>query len=245
MTENRKIALVTGGSRGIGRAVVERLGATGATVVVNYLANSGAAAEVVDAVERSGGRALAVQADVSDLQQLRHLFDVAEQHFGRLDIVVANAGTARFARVADSTDGDFETLFAANARAGFFTLREAANRVADGGRVVVVSSGVTRTHGVGSGVYGASKAAVEQLVRVMAREIGPRQVTVNSVLPGATDTDAFTANITEEGVAQLVAATPLGRVGEPSDIADVVAFLASDTGRWITGQTISAGGGAF
>lgn len=245
MTQETRVALVTGASRGIGRAIAERLGATGTSVVINYHADHHAAAEAVDAVERTGGEAVAVRADVTDSGQLRHLFDAAEQRFGPLDIVVSNVGTARFSPLADATDEDFETIFATNTRAGFMALREAANRVHAGGRVVVISAGVTATHRPGTGVYAASKAAVEQLVRVLARELAPQRITVNSVLPGATRTDALTTGIPGEVIEKMAAETPLGRLGEPDDIADIVAFLASHDGRWITGQSIAAGGGVF
>lgn len=240
-----KVALVTGSSRGIGRAVAERLGAAGASVVVNYRSDEPAAAEVVDAIERSGGDGVAVRADVSDAAELRTLFDAAEARFGALDIVVSNAGAARFAPLVDASDDDFDTIFTTNARAGFVTLREAALRLRDGGRIVAISAGVTLTHSPGTGVYAASKAALEQMVRVLAREIGHRRITVNSVAPGAVRTDALINGTTAALRADTVARTPLGRLGEPGDIADVVAFLASDAGRWVTGQSIPAGGGAF
>jgi len=238
-----RVALVTGSSRGIGRAIAERLGADGGSVVVNYRSDAGAAAGVVETIERAGGHAVAAAADVADPDQLRALFDVAEERFGGLDTVVSNVGTARFAPIAEATDADFEHVVATNLRAGFVALREAANRLPDGGRVVVISSGVTRMSLPGAGVYAATKAAVEQLVFYLARELGPRQITVNSVLPGATRTDTFASR--PPWVDELVANTPLRRVGEPSDIADIVAFLASDEGRWVTGQSIAAGGGMF
>ncbi len=157
--------------------------------------------------------------------------------------MVSNVGTARFALIAEATDADFEHVVATNLRAGFVALREAANRLPDGGRAVVISAGVTRMPLPGAGVYAATKAAVEQLVYYLARELGPRQITVNSVLPGATRTDAFASR--PPWIDELVANTPLRRVGEPSDIADTVAFLVSDEGGWITGQSIAAGGGMF
>lgn len=240
-----KVALVTGSSRGIGRAVAERLGAGGARVLVNYRSDETAAAEVVTAIERSGGAAVAVRADVSDPGEIRGVFDTAEAHFGALDVVVSNVGTARFAPLVDVTEDDFDTVFATNTRAGFVVLREAARRIRDGGRIVAISAGVTRTHRPGSGVYAASKAALEELVRVLAKEVGYRGITVNAVLPGAVRTDALLAGVPEEVRVARVADTPLGRLGEPGDIADVVTFLASDAGRWVTGQHIAAGGGAF
>ncbi|SQD93847.1 Uncharacterized oxidoreductase MexAM1_META1p0182 [Parafrankia sp. Ea1.12] len=245
MASERGVALVTGGSRGIGRAIAERLAATGNSVIVNYRSHGAAAAEVVDAIGRAGGVAVAAQGDITDQEQVRELFEVAERRFGRLDTVVSNAGVARFSSIATATDEDFEQSFATNTRAAFVVLREAANRVRDGGRVVVISSGVTLTRRPGTGVYGASKAAVEHLVRVLAKELGPRQVTVNCVLPGGTRTDALTAGVPADVLEQIAAEIPLGRIGEPDDIAEIVAFLASPGGRWVTGQSIAAGGGVF
>ncbi|MGW5644888.1 SDR family oxidoreductase [Saccharopolyspora sp. NPDC003752] len=239
------VALVTGSSRGIGRAIAERLGADGMSVVVNYRSDRAAADEVVAKIEAAGGRATAAQADVTDPAQLRALFDAAEQHFGGLDVLVNNVGTARFSPIAEATDDDFDVLFGTNARATFIALREAANRLRDGGRIVVISSGVTAVNRPGTGLYGAAKAAGDQLVRVLAKELGPRRITVNSVRPGATRTDALTAIQPASVIERAAAETPLGRIAEPGDIADIAAFLASDDSRWVTGQVINAGGGTF
>ncbi|GHE94401.1 3-oxoacyl-ACP reductase [Amycolatopsis deserti] len=240
-----KVALVTGGSRGIGRGIAERLGEEGARVVVNYRSDADAAAKVVATIENNGGHATAVQADVADPAQVVRLFDAAEEIYGGLDILVANAGIARFAPLAEATDEDFELVFATNTRATFTALREAARRLRDGGRIIVISSGTVVTTRPHSGVYAASKAAGDQLVQAAAKELGPRGITANSVLPGATRSDALEAGMSADRLAATVAQTPLGRLGEPSDIASVVAFLASADGGWITGQTIHAGGGLF
>jgi 3-oxoacyl-[acyl-carrier protein] reductase len=240
-----RVAIVTGGSRGIGRAIARRLGAGGADVVVNYRSDRPAALEVVAAVEAAGRRAVALAADVAAPDQLRGLFDAAERHYGGIDIVVGNVGLARFAPIADTSDTDYDQMFATNTRATFMVLREAANRVRDGGRIVVVSSGAAVTHRPGAGVYAASKAAGDELVRVLARELGPRGITVNSVLPGATRTEALTAAQPPAVLEQIAAQNPLRRLGEPDDIAEIVAFLASDAARWLTGQTVHAGGGLF
>ncbi|WP_216905915.1 SDR family oxidoreductase [Nocardia noduli] len=239
------VAIVTGGSRGIGRAIAQRLGSNGVSVVVNYHTDRDAAEQVVSHIEAAGGRAVAEQADVADPPSLRGLFDVAEQRFGGLDILVNNVGTARFGPIAETTDEDFDHTFAVNTRATFVALREAANRLRDNGRIVLVSSGVTATHRPASGIYGASKAAGEELVRVIARELGSRGITANSVLPGVTRTEALVAATTASATDSVVRQTPLGRMGEPDDIADIVAFLASDAARWITGATVHAGGGLF
>ncbi|ROS39330.1 3-oxoacyl-[acyl-carrier protein] reductase [Amycolatopsis thermoflava] len=240
-----RVALVTGGSRGIGRGIAERLGAEGARVVVNYRTDADAAAKVVATIDNAGGQAVAVQADVADPAQVVALFDAVESAFGGLDILVGNAGIARFAPLAEAGDEDFERVFATNTRSTFVALREAAKRLRDGGRIIVISSGATVTARPNGGVYAASKAAAEQLVRAAAKELGPRGITANSVLPGATRSDALEAGMDAERLAATTAQTPLGRLGEPSDIASIVAFLASADGGWITGQTIHAGGGLF
>ncbi|MEV0055702.1 SDR family oxidoreductase [Saccharopolyspora shandongensis] len=246
MEENvNGVALVTGSSRGIGRAIAERLAADGMSVVVNYRSDRAAADEVVAKAEAAGGQAVAVRADVTDPAQLRALFDAAEQHFGGLDVLVNNVGTARFSPIAEASDDDFDVLFGTNARSTFIALREAANRLRDGGRIVVISSGVAANNRPGTGLYGAAKAAGDQLVRVLAKELGPRRITVNSVRPGATRTDALVALQPEPVLERIAAETPLGRIAETSDIADIAAFLASDDSRWVTGQVINAGGGNF
>ncbi|WP_028922872.1 SDR family oxidoreductase [Pseudonocardia acaciae] len=238
-----RVAVVTGGSRGIGRAVALRLAAGGAAVVVNYRTDADAAKRVVADIEADGGRATAVMADAADPGQLRAMLDAAERRWGGLDVLVLNAGSFVRGPLADATDDDYEHVFGLNARATFVALREAGHRVRDGGRVVFVSTAATVTNPPHGGLYAASKAAGEHLVRAFALEVGARGITVNSVLPGPTSTETFFAS--DAPVDELVARTALGRLGEPEDIADVVGFLASDAARWITGQHISADGGRF
>ncbi|MFI6025576.1 SDR family oxidoreductase [Amycolatopsis magusensis] len=235
------VAIVTGSSRGIGRAIAERLAADGARVVVNYRTDGDAAAEVVRTIEERGGQATAVQADVTDLPQLRRLFDAA----GEVDIFVSNVGVARFGPLAEVTDEQYDFLFDTNTRSTFYALREAARRVRDHGRIVVISSAVVVTNRPGTALYAATKAAGDQLVKVVAKELGARGITVNSVLPGAVRTDALAADGPPGVIEKSIAQTPLNRIAEPSDIADIVGFLASHDGRWITGQTLHAGGGQF
>jgi 3-oxoacyl-[acyl-carrier protein] reductase len=244
MPETR-VALVTGGSRGIGRAIARRLGADGVAVLVNYRQDGEAAAKVVADIEANGGRAVAARADVARPEELRGLFDTAEQRLGQLDILVCNAAVGPFAPLAAATDEDYENCFATNTRAIFVALREAARRLRDGGRIVVISAGVTVNPFPTAGVYTASKAAAEAMALVLAKELGPRGITVNCVLPGITRTDGAAAAVPKHLEQQIIAKTPLGRLGEPEDIADVVGFLVSDQGRWVTGQRIHAGGGEF
>ncbi|WEH12971.1 SDR family oxidoreductase [Streptomyces sp. VNUA24] len=243
MTE-RKAAIVTGSSRGIGRAIAVRLAADGIDVIVNCRSRREAADKVVAEIEAAGGRAVAVQADVAVPEQIRALFAAAEQHFGGVDILVHNAGSPRFTTIADATDEDFEIAFVRSARAAFVALREAANQLRDGGRIVVISSGSSVDHIPNGGIYGAGKAATDRMVRTVAQELGPRRITANSVLPGATRTDGLLEHLPAGAVDRLAALSPLGRIAEPEDIADVVAFLTSDAGRWVTGQAIRAHGGA-
>ncbi|MFI1586095.1 SDR family oxidoreductase [Embleya sp. NPDC020630] len=240
-SKRQRVAVVTGSSRGIGRATALRLAADGSAVVVNYHANAVAAREVVTAVEELGGRALAVRANAAVPRELGALIDAAEQHLGGLDVLVHNAAGFVRGPLADAADEDYEHVFDLNARATFLALRTAGRRMRDGGRIVYVSSVATRLSPPGEALYAAAKAAGEQLVRGFAREMGHRGITVNSVLPGPTDTDGFAAAGAPTDV--LVARTPLGRLGRPEDIANVVAFLASPDAAWITGQSLTVDGG--
>ena len=236
-----KTAIVTGSSRGIGRAIAERLAADGAAVIVNYRDNAAAAAEVVDGITRQGGSALAVQADIASVDDNRRLFDAAEAAFGPIDIVVANASVVVIKPVVDSTEEDFDTVFGANTRGTFFTMREAARRLRDDGRIVAVTTGGTRMFFSETALYLGSKGAVEQFVRALSREVGARRITVNAVLPGFTDTDM----LPERDRAVAAGMSPFGRIGRPDEVANVVAFLASEQAGWVTAQNIGAGGGVM
>ncbi len=236
-----KTAVVTGSSRGIGRAIAARLAANGAAVTINYRSEAGAAEELVAQIVASGGTAQAVQGDIARVDDIQRLFDKAEIAFGPIDIVVANASIAILKPLIDCTEDDFDTLFGANARGTFFTLKEAAKRLRDGGRIVAVTTGGTRMFLGETSLYLGSKGAVEQFVRSLSRELGSRRITVNAVLPGFTNTDM----LPDRDRARAAGMSPFARIGETDDIADVVAFLASEQARWVTGQNIGAGGGVM
>ena len=240
-TLDGEVAIVTGASRGIGAAVAERLARDGLTVVVNYVQNSGQAKEVVEAVEASGSQAVAVQSDIGRMEDVRRLFHIAEERFGGVDVVINNASVSVFKPHAEVSEEEFDRVFGVIARGTFFALQEAANRLRDGGRIVNISSGGTVTGGPGAGLYLGAKAAVEQFGLALAKELGPRGIRVNAVLPGLTDTDGMI--MPPEAVEQAVNRTPMGRLGQPEDVADVVAFLVGEDGRWMTGQLVRAGGG--
>jgi len=234
-----KNALVTGGSRGIGRAIGERLAAGGATVVINYARNEQLAQEVVKAVSAKGGKGMGIQADVSKPAEVRRLFSEAEKAIGPLDVVIANAGVYLSKPLIENTEADYDYVFDINTRGVFFTLQEAARRVRDGGRIIAISTGGTKMMFPNSALYLGSKAAVEQFARSLSRELGPRNVTVNVLSPGFTDTDMLPEQYREYGASL----SPFNRVGTAKEVADVAAFLASDGARWVTGQNVQAGGG--
>jgi len=234
-----KAALVTGGSRGIGRAIVERLAADGATLVINYARNKTRAQELVNSITAGGGKATAILADVSKPAEVQRLFKEAEIAVGQLDIVVANAGVHIARPLIENSEAEYDHIFDINTKGVFFTLQEAARRLRDGGRIVVVSTGGTKMHFANMSLYLGSKGAVEQFARSLALELGPRHVTVNVLSPGFTDTDMLPDQYREYGASL----SPFHRIGTPQDVADVSAFLASDASRWVTGQNIQAGGG--
>lgn len=235
-----KGAIVTGGSRGIGRAIVARLVADGASVVFSYRQDETAAKEV--ATEHDG-RATPVQADLARIADVHSLFDAAAALLNGMDILVNNAGTARTGLIADISEAEYDELMTINAKSTFVAMQRAARTMRDGGRIINISSLNTVMASPGVAVYAASKAAVEQFTRVAARELGGRGITVNSISPGATDTDLLRGTNSSESVRLAATMSPLGRLGTPADVADVVGFLAGPDGRWMTGQNLHASGG--
>jgi 3-oxoacyl-[acyl-carrier protein] reductase len=238
-----KVAIVTGASRGIGRAVAESLGRQGAAVVVNYSQNAAKAAEVVAALTAQGGRAIAVQADLGNLTDVRRLFEQTQQEFGRLDILVNNAGVAGEPAFGSLDEASFAALFDVNVRGVLFAAQEAAARFGpEGGRIINLSSVLGNRPSTMSVAYGATKAAVDSITKSLAALLGPRAIRVNAVAPGLTATD-MASGFPEEARNYVVQTTALGRLGNAEDIAAAVVFLAGDSGSWITGQTIYADGG--
>jgi 3-oxoacyl-[acyl-carrier protein] reductase len=238
-----KVAIVTGASRGIGAAIAERLARDGFAVVVNYASNAAEAESVVSCLRAAGGRAIAVQADVASSADVRHLFDEAERQLGRVDVLVNNAGILKVAPLADTSDEQYERHFAINAKGTFNTLREAATRLNDGGRIVNFSSTTVAMHLPGYAVYSATKAAVEEFTRVFAKELRGRDIAVNAVAPGPVETALFLDGKSQQQVDQMAAMAPMERLGQPEDIARVVAFLAGPEAGWINGQVVRVNGG--
>lgn len=235
-----KVAIVTGASSGIGRAIAERLAQDGATVVVNYGKSADKAKAVVAGIEAKGGKALAIQADISKLSDARRLVKDTVQRYGHLDVLVNNAGAFMGKPLVETTEDEYDTIFSLNAKGPYFTMQEAGKVIGDGGRIVNISTDGTHMGFPGATVYLGSKAALEQFTKGLAHELAPKGVTVNTVSPGFTDTDM----LADPGFRQMGAQmSPLKRLGTAGDIADVVAFVVSEEARWVTGQNIHAGGG--
>jgi 3-oxoacyl-[acyl-carrier protein] reductase len=242
-SQDNKVALVTGASRGIGAAIAERLAKDGFTVVINYSGNAVLAEELAGKIEAAGGKALTAKADVSDAEAVRRMFDAAEAAFGGVDVLVNNAGIMMLSTLAEASDDNFDRQIAVNLKGTFNTLREAAKRLRDGGRIVNFSTSVVGLKLESYAVYAGTKAAVETMTGIMAKEMRGRGITVNAVAPGPTATDLFLNGKSEELVARMAKANPLERLGTPEDIAAAVSFLAGPDGGWINGQVLRANGG--
>ncbi|HEX4223929.1 MAG TPA: SDR family oxidoreductase [Pseudonocardiaceae bacterium] len=238
----QRVAIVTGSSRGIGREVALRLATEGFAVVVNYAGNAHLADEVVATIVDKGGQAIAVQADVAEENEVAAMFDAAEQAFGGIDVVVNVAGRMVLGPLADFDLDDLDAMHRTNIRGTYVVDQQAARRVRAGGAIINFSTSVTRTSFPNYSAYVASKAAVEGITLILARELRGRDITVNSVAPGPTGTDLFLDGKTDEEINRLAKAVPLERLGMPSDIAELVNFLAGPAGRWINGQNIKANG---
>jgi 3-oxoacyl-[acyl-carrier protein] reductase len=241
--KSSKVAIVTGASRGIGAAVAERLARDGFAVIVNYSSDASSAEALKSRIEAGGGRALAARADVSDSRAVRDMFDAAERAFGGVDVLVNNAGIMKLAKLADSDDALFDQQVAINLKGSFITMREAAKRLRDGGRIVNFSTSVVGTRLETYGVYAATKSAVETMTAVLSKELRGRTITVNAVAPGPVATDLFLNGKSPELIDRLAKMNPMERLGTPQDIASTVAFLVGPDGGWINGQVLRANGG--
>ena len=237
-----KVVLVTGSSKGIGAAIAKHVAHEGAKVVVNYAGSQADAEQVVTAIQHSGGDAIAIKADVRSSADVDVLFAKAIAHFGRVDVLVNNAGVMVTKPIKDTTDEDFERQFEVNVKGVFNTLRKAITELADKGTIINLSTSVNRLMVPTYGTYTATKSAVEQLTRVLSKEIG-RGINVNSISPGPTNTALFVNGKSQEAIDRLAAMNPFNRIGEPDEIARVVAFLASDDAKWINAQNIGVNGG--
>jgi 3-oxoacyl-[acyl-carrier protein] reductase len=240
-----KVAVVTGASKGIGAAIAKSLAAEGASVVVNYASSKSGADTVVNAITKAGGKAVAVGGDVSKAAEAQGIIDAAIRNYGRLDILVNNSGVYEFAPIADVTEAQFHKIFNINVLGALLVTQAAVKHLGEGASIINIGSGVSTVTPPNSSVYTATKGALDAITGVLARELGPRKIRVNSVNPGIVETEGthsagFIGSDFEKGV---VAVTPLGRAGQVDDIASVVTFFASDDAKWMTGERVIAGGG--
>ncbi|MGC0054278.1 SDR family oxidoreductase [Brucella pituitosa] len=240
---NDRVAIVTGASRGIGAAIARRLATDGFTVIVNYAGSKNAAEELAAEIIQSGGQAVTHQADVSDAAAVKRMFESAESAFGGIDVLVNNAGIMKLASVKDGDDSVIDSQISINLKGSIYTMREASQRLRDGGRIVNFSTSVVGLKLENYGVYAATKAAVETLTAILAKELRGRDITVNAVAPGPTATDLFLNGKSDELIERMAKMNPLERLGTPEDIAAAVAFLVGGDGRWINGQVLRANGG--
>lgn len=238
-----KVVIITGGSRGIGRRIAEDLAQHGAKVIVNFNSNLEHANEVVEVIKKNGGEAVAIQADISRLQELEKLYQEVLKTFGRIDIVVNNAGIMITKPIEDITEPDFDKLFAINVKGTYFSCQIAAKHMNLNGSIINLSTSVTKQMFPAYSLYAASKGAVEQITRQLAKELGKMGISINAIAPGPVNTELFTIGKTQEQIQGLANMNAFGRLGETEDVTAVVRFLASEESKWITGQTIPVNGG--
>jgi 3-oxoacyl-[acyl-carrier protein] reductase len=241
--KNSQVAIVTGASRGIGAAVARRLANDGFAVVINYASSSKEADALVAELAAQGTKAIAIKADVANADEVRAMFDATEQQLGKIDVLVNNAGVLKTVPLADTSDALYDQTFGINVRGTFNTLREAAARMNDGGRIINFSSTTLALNMPGYAIYSATKAAVEAFTHVFAKELRGRNITVNAVAPGPIATSLFLDGKTEEQIQTFAKMPPLQRLGQPEDIASVVSFLAGPDAGWVNGQILRANGG--
>jgi len=243
-TASKRVALVTGAASGMGRAFAIRLAKDGIAVAVNYVGDPSKADQVVNEIKENGGTATAFRADVSNVVAIIGLFNDVMQEFGGIDIVIANAGVGmKLAPIVDATEADFDRITSVNYKGTFFVMQQAAKHVREGGRIIQISSTSSLYPAPGLGVYAPSKAAGKVITEILAQELGHRQILVNSVFPGPTKTPLIEKDLSEEELKRIGQAMFLGRMGEPEDVANVVAFLVSPEGSWVNGQQIIVNGG--
>jgi 3-oxoacyl-[acyl-carrier protein] reductase len=240
-----RVAIITGGSRGIGAAIARRLAADGFAVVINYAGKAAEAAALARTIETAGGKALSVQADVSDAAAVARLWDTAEAEFGGVDVLVNNAGIMKLATIAEGDDALIDSQIAVNLKGSINTMRQAARRLRNGGRIINLSSSVVGLRPPTYGIYAATKAGIEAITHVLSKELRGRNIAVNAVAPGPTATDLFLDGKPQAVIDQLTKLSPLERLGQPEDIANTVAFLAGPDGAWINGQVLRANGGVI
>lgn len=238
-----RTAIVTGGSKGIGAEIAIRLAADGHNVVINFAQATADAEAVVARIEAAGGRAMAVRGDVAEIGCAPNLFDIAEREFGPIDVFVNNAGILRQASIAETEDAMFDRVVAVNLGGYFRGMRESARRLRDGGRIINISTSVVGFYHPNFGIYAATKAGVDAMTHILAKELGPRQITVNAVSPGQVETVLFLEGKTDADLRFYADRVPLGRLGQPSDIVGIVAFLAGPEASWLSGQVIRVNGG--
>jgi 3-oxoacyl-[acyl-carrier protein] reductase len=238
-----KVVLVTGASRGIGRTIAEQFADNGASVVLNFASNASKAEQAVADIKQKGGEAIAIQADISQAAEMEKLFQKTIEVYGKIDIVVNNAGIIVTKPILNITEDEFDKLFAINVKGTFLSCQQAAKHLSDNGRIINFSTSVTGSMFPGYSAYAGTKGAVEQFTRQLAKEFGPKGITINAIAPGPVNTELFTEGKTKEQIEAIVKMNSFGRLGEADDISGTVLFLASEDAKWITGQTIRVNGG--